>query len=154
MEKGGVFTLVKNSISSHRVNLITKLQAVAKQSWMEYISTINPKTPPSLVFENPRRISGKYKTIEFYSLINNNNDTITDFYEILETLGDYFAETSSSSNYSPIFLPYKLAKDAEGLEIPIDNIESYNLPLILTELETALSECQGSIVEIRITLII
>ncbi len=111
---------------------------------MEYISTINSKTPPSLVFENLRRISGKYKTKEFHSLINNNNETITDFYEILETLADYFAETSSSSNYSPSFLSYKLAKEAEGLDIPIDHIESYNLPLTFTELETALSECQGS----------
>lgn len=62
----------------------------------------------------------------------------------MEVLGDSFSKTSSSENYHPNFLAFKILKEELGLKIPEDNIESYNLAFSFAELDAALSECQGS----------
>lgn len=75
--------------------LIRELQ---KLSWENFTSSINETTPPTIVYDKIRQMSGKYKNSEIPVLLIE-NQFITDQFQIAEQFSKFFASISNSNNY-------------------------------------------------------
>ena len=91
------------NISYYREFLIAKYKSrrlvrqLKKETWQEFVQTINVNTSSSKVYSKIRQIAGKYKNNNVTSLLTNGN-LITNTQEICEELAESFATSSSTSN--------------------------------------------------------
>ena len=66
--------------------------------------------------------------------------TITNIKQISNALVDTLSSNSSSTNYSNAFQNHKLQQEQIPLNFESDNIEDYNLPFTLKELQDSLNK--------------
>ena len=66
-----------------------------------------------------RKITGNYN--KNISILNNNNNIISNIKDIADTLGTCFANISSNSGYSEPFKSYKWNEEKKKLNIPNRN---------------------------------
>ncbi|PRD17892.1 UNVERIFIED_CONTAM: hypothetical protein NCL1_62738, partial [Trichonephila clavipes] len=83
------------------------------------------------------KLSGKYSASPVSMLVSNEVSVKT-IPDIANTLAKTFAKTSSCDNYTAAFQALKRRKERERLNFSSSNEESYNSPLTLLELRTAL----------------
>ena len=114
-----------------------------RKTWINFLETINSKTPSSMIFDKIRQLSGKYRS-SVVKILKENDQLITDSRKICECLANSFENISSSSNYSKNFINYKNQIERDTLIIPLNNDESYNHPITIEELLQTLAECKGS----------
>ena len=84
-----------------------------RDTWKNYISSVNVNTPSKKVWKMIRKITGKNVASPLHHLKDNNGTLITDRVEIANTLGAAIEKSSSSENYSKEFQFIKAQKKAQ-----------------------------------------
>lgn len=138
------------NIRYYREFIIAKYQSrklvreLKKETWKQFVQTININTSSSKVYSKIRQIAGKYKNNNITTLLAN-GDLITNTQVICQELAESFAKSSSTCNYTNEFQQHKLIQEQNALIIPEDNnTEDYNDIFSISELENALISCKGS----------
>lgn len=109
-----------------------------RESWINFVSSINCHTPSSEVWNAIRKISGHYKR-SFINNIKHNDNIVTDTEEIANLFGAHQEKVSSNQNYSPNFLRIKDEAESLPLEIFVDPLNPLNRELTYLEFSEALN---------------
>ena len=114
-----------------------------RESWKNYVSTINSRTPTYKVWNMIRKITGKNIPSHLLHLKDPQGNLITNKLDIANTIGSTFEKNSSSANYSNEFLRDKDIAE----EIPLDfkvnpraKDESYNKKFKLRDLKRSIKK--------------
>ena len=134
--------------TSDNINEYKKCRAKARKvikenkrnSWHEYVSKLNVKTPAKKVWEMIRKISGKQSNTTIHHLENNDMTKITERVDIANRLAQEISKNSSSNNYHTKFQKHQEKVEKENLDFDTDNSENYNLPFTISELCDALKK--------------
>uniref|UniRef100_A0A1Y1LGD1 Endonuclease/exonuclease/phosphatase domain-containing protein n=1 Tax=Photinus pyralis TaxID=7054 RepID=A0A1Y1LGD1_PHOPY len=114
-----------------------------RKSWTEYVSSLMTDSPPSEVWNKVRAIKGRSSHRQITHLRTNGADITTNSMEIANTMVQYFANISSTENYSADFKLIKLEREV-ALNFEGDNDLAYNAPFQFFELEEALKYAKKS----------
>ena len=114
------------------------IRQAKRDSWREYVSKLNNRTPIGQTWNIVRKISGKYKTTPLKYLNAKNNSQATTPFDIANTLGESFQENSSSQHYSPTFQKYKTKTERHKINFKSSNSEDYNKNFTIKELNSAI----------------
>jgi len=108
-----------------------------RNSWKDYVSKLNSRTPIKKTWDMIRKILGK-KSNPHVSQLKVNNSFITNKKEIADTIGETISQHSSSTNYSTEFQRFKDQKEKTRLNFNSSNHENYNMPFTIRELKESL----------------
>lgn len=124
-----------NKIKYETTVLMNKLK---NESWEKFVNTINSRNTATQVYDKLRKLKGSRKSNDIISLINQNNETITNIVEISETLASTFENLTNKYDTNIL--------NTTQIYIPTDNQNTleYNKPITLVELKLVLSDCKGS----------
>ena len=112
-----------------------------KQSWNDFVSSINKPVSCSTMWSNIKRISGTKKSFTITSL-QVNDQNISSSSDIAETLADHFAAVSSDHNYDPTFLTRKKQSEKNPLDFSTKMTDlPYNQPISETEITATIHQC-------------
>ena len=114
-----------------------------KNTWRNYVSKLNDRTPIKKTWDMIRKITGKGQSNGIKQIVKD-GQTITNIKQISNTLGDTLSSNSSSTNYSNAFQNHKLQQEQVPLNFESDNIEDYNLPFTLKELQDSLNKAHDT----------
>ena len=125
-----------------RALLRRTIKEAKRQSWSKFVSSINSKTPVTIVWKKVRKISGKFVPNPPPAL-NVNGVLTTDPVVVSNTLADHFEKISRKSDESPGYAS-RLREEQRNLNFKATRAESYNLPFTEEEFDSALSSCNDS----------
>lgn len=125
-----------------RASFRRTMKAARKKSWANFISTINSRTPLSLVWKKMRKIAGKYVPNP-PPVLKVNGTLITDSKEVGNSFATHFAEVSRKKENSPGYNS-RVQTERLALNFNADRPYSYNLPFTEAEFDSALSNCSDS----------
>ena len=105
-----------------------------RESFKEYISGLTSKTPPTLVWNRVRKLQGKFVPSPL-PILREGESFVSKPKDVADLLGHHFASVSSSDHFSPEF---RQIRESTTIVPPnCTNMESYNLPFSMEELENA-----------------
>ncbi len=107
-----------------------------RQSWRNFVSRINSRTPISKVWNMIQKIKGKGSKFSIHHL-KDGDQLLTNTSDIANKLAETFAKHSSSSNYDPQFKRYQTQQEKKSITFSSDNGEDYNELFSIYELHTA-----------------
>ena len=116
------------------------IRTAKRNSWQTFLSSFTSSTPLSKVWNLVRRLSGKKGNATFPVLkIPQTGITVSAPNDIVNCLAETIAHTSSNARYPPQFIDkarrlYLLNRNA----LHSDNLEEYNAPFSLHELDAAI----------------
>lgn len=119
------------------------IRKIKKESWKQYISSINIKTPMSKVWTKIRKMTGRYPP-NHPPCISMGNRTISDRPTVSRLLAEHYSSVSSSENYSANFNRSRVRQELLPLNFHPTNNEPYNEPITMGELIGALRTYQDS----------
>ena len=139
--------------SPANLNLYKQLQAKTRrtiknekrQSWRNFTTKINSRTPMSKVWNMIQRIKGK-GTNSTVKHLNCDNDILTSKKDIANALTKSMSKVSSAANYDPNFKSFKTKQEQHKLNFTSDNGEDYNQLFSLDELVTSLNKAKDTAV--------
>ena len=108
-----------------------------RESWRNYVSRLTGRTPLKKTWDMVGKISGKNKRQKVHFLHQKDGNLATDYKTIGETLAEEFASNSSTSHYTTEFQRHK-AKTERHINFDSSNLENYNSPLTMLELQQSL----------------
>ena len=119
--------------SPANLNLYKQLQAKTRrtiknekrQSWRNFITKINSRTPMSKVWNMIQRIKGK-GTNSTIKHLNCDDDILTSKKDIANALSKSMSKVSSAANYDPNFKSFKTKQEQHKLNFTSDNGKDYN----------------------------
>ena len=111
-------------------------------SWRSYVSTLTTNASTKSVWKKIRKIKGKENIPKCH--LKKNDEIVSDAKEQANYLAETFSKNSSSSNYSENFQKIKRTKEKQKPNFSSDNLESYNKPFTISELEDALKKSNAS----------
>jgi hypothetical protein len=114
-----------------------------RDCWRSYVSRLNSQTPMKKIWQMIRRISGKPTSMGM-SHLKVNGSTIEQPTEIANALAVTIAHNSSSDHYTERFQRFKSLKEKHKIKFTSDNLESYNMPFSLAELQEAMRKAHDS----------
>jgi ribonuclease HI len=114
-----------------------------RDSWRQYISKLNTRTPIKKVWQMVKRISGKPQP-HTISHLQVNGVTIDQPQDIANSLASTVSHNSSSDHYTPTFQRYKSRAEKTLLKFQSSNLEHYNQPFSLSELQGALKRAHDT----------
>ena len=120
----------------------TLVKKSKRDSWIQFVETLNSDTPLPIIYENLRKITGKQ--IRNISMLKINDTTYSTIPEISEKLAQTFSQTSSNENYDETFLDYKRLCEQTPVNFDSDNSEIYNRPFSLTEMNFQLNKTKNT----------
>jgi ribonuclease HI len=141
----------KHQPTTSNLNKYKKARAKARRivkeskrnSWKQYVSKLNSRTPAKKVWDMIRKISGKQLNTSKH-LNNPDGSKCTEKHDIVNLLAGEFEKNSSSNHYSQKFQTYKNNIEKHKLNFDSDNIEDYNIPFNITELHDSLTKCHDT----------
>ena len=86
-----------------------------RDSWKNYVSSVNVNTSSKKVWDMIRKITGKDVASPMHHLKDDNGTIITDRVEIAKTLGAAIEKSSSFNNYSKEFQSIKAQKEKQKI---------------------------------------
>ncbi len=119
------------------------IRTLKRQTWTNYVSNLNPRTPTRKVWQMIRKISGK-PCPSPRSHLKANDSCISNETDIANVLGKTFAHNSSSSNYSPKFQHFKSTAETSPIDFSSNNDEPYNLPISMAELNSSIHQSRNT----------
>ena len=119
------------------------IKSTRRQSWRNFVSSINTRTPLKRVWNMISKISGKRSCAEIKHLQVGEKE-VTTVTEIADTLAESFSEISSNSHYSAKFQSHKAYAERQTLKYNSTNMETYNTLFSIDELSDALTNCNDS----------
>lgn len=115
-----------------------------RESWKEYVSTIDNSTPLKDVWSKVQKISGKTK-FQGINCLKVDSEFIYTPSEIAEELGKHFSFTSSTTAYSPEFRHHMIETQNNDTILYDEIVPSeLNIDFTMQELQIALKSCKGS----------
>ena len=144
------FTRYRHNKNSHYLISFKKARArfcylvkqAKRQSWVNFLSTINWKTSLSEVWSKIRKITGKYVPSP-PPVLKRNGDILADPEQVSEAFADHFAKVSSKNPNLP-FHHERMQEESRVLDFTASTRESYNEAFSMEELISALSSCNDS----------
>ena len=118
------------------------MKSARRQSWMSFVSSLNCKTPISLVWKKYKKIVGKY-TPNPPPVIEVNGRLITNSKDVSNALADHFANVSAKRTDCP-GSQYRSREEQLGIDFSTNHLESYNAPFSMREFDSALADCSNS----------
>jgi len=119
------------------------IRVAKKNSWQSFVSKINKNTPIRKIWNMLHKIQEK-NIKQPIKHLHINNQHITTLPDIANTIANTISYNSSTNNYSPAFQNYKAEAEQHLLNFISDNTESYNHPIQLDELISAINSSKDS----------
>ena len=104
-----------------------------RESWRNYVSSIDSRTNSKKVWNMIRKITGKNVPSRLHHLKDRNGNLITTKEAIAEKLAQTFEHNSSSEHYSEEFQKHKEGKKNETLNFKTRRTFSYNRKFCLID---------------------
>ncbi|KAI3382721.1 hypothetical protein SNEBB_007419 [Seison nebaliae] len=121
-----------------QANLRREIRKSQRNSFREYIESINERTPITSVWKRINKLRGK-KTGTSSPILEINNNLISDQYEVANAFGTSLSNiTNLDLNRTPGFLRRKRQQESQPLNIQDMPNQDYNQPFTINELKTAL----------------
>ena len=135
-----------NSMRSRLIQAQTRklFKQKRRQSWKNYVSSVNVNTPIKKVWDMIRKISGKNVASHMHHLKDANGTLITNREEIANTLGASIGKSSSSANYSQEFQTFKTTKEKQKINFKTNCKYRYNKKFTLRDLKRSLKKSNNS----------
>jgi len=138
----------------HFRQLYSKARAEARRtiklkkrlSWQNYISKLTHRTSSKQIWNMVRKISGRNVSQAVQHLTSPDGEHVSDQKSIADCLAQCIAYNSSTDHYTDTFQIYKQGIESRGLSFHSLNLENYNEPFSLLELQTALQKCHHTAV--------
>ena len=121
------------------------IRSSRRQSWQNFVSTINSRTSMKKVWNVISKISGKKSPTAVHHLSVNGTE-VSSVPDIANTLGQTFSNNSSSAHYTDTFNTRRRQAEKQQLKFKSNNIESYNALFSLQELSMAIEKSSDSAV--------
>ena len=135
-----------NSMRARLIQARTKklFKQKKRDSWKNYVSSVNVNTPSKKVWNVIRKITGKNVASPMHHLKDNNGTLITDRVEIANTLGAAIEKSSSSENYSKEFQFIKAQKEKHKINFKTNRNLHYNKKFTMRDLKRSLKKSNNS----------
>jgi len=135
---------VDNKIRYNRAKALCKLvfNECRKQSWLEYLSSINSRTDINSVWKRVRKLSGKFKSQPSPMIIDDQNRLQREPAEVAEVFATFFASVGQLDRNDE-FNRYRRREESKRFDMEGDGGE-YNDPITMRELNSALSTANES----------
>ena len=98
-----------------------------KESWVQYVSSINSTTNSKVIWDKIRKINGNYSSHPLL-ILESNGIQISNIKDIVNSLGKAFSDVSSSQNYPTRFLSIKSNIEKQSLNFNQNKNTEYNSP--------------------------
>lgn len=121
------------------------LRASKRESWQQYVSSLNTHTPVKKAWDMVRKISGKRPTTSVSHLLVNNT-RVTETKDIANTLAQNISTNSSTNNYTYTFQRFKTISEQQPINFRSNNKEYYNVNFSIHELMGALHQAHDTAV--------
>ena len=118
------------------------MREARRQSWSSFVSSINSKTNPTLVWKKLRKISGKFTPCP-PPVLKTNGHLITDAKEVSNIFAEHFANISRKNPNSPGAV-YRERIEHQPLDFTAFREEVYNVPFTVAEFDDALASCNDT----------
>ena len=135
-----------NSMRARLIQARTKklFKQKKRDSWKNYVSSVNVNTPSKKVWDMIRKITGKNVASPMHHLKDDNGTLITDRVEIANTLGAAIEKSSSSNNYSKEFQSIKAQKEKQKINFKTNRNLRYNKKFTMRDLKQSLKKSNNS----------
>ena len=133
-----------NSMRARVIQARTKnlFKQKKRDSWKNYVSSVNVNTPSKKVWDMIRKITGKNVASPIHHLKYDNGTLITDRVEIANTRGAAIEKSSSSNNYSKEFQSIKAQKEKQQISFKTNRNLRYNNKFTMRDFKTILKKVQ------------
>ena len=131
-----LITLKRQTAIARRTKLLAR-----RESWRQYISSINRSTPMSKVWSRIRKMSGKYCSHPPPTL-NIGGNSSSDPIEVAEHLANHYATVSASRSYNQVFYDIKQRAEQHPLDFSTEQLLSYNEPISALEVAGAIKSAK------------
>ena len=133
-----------NSMRARLIQARTKklFKQKKRDSWKNYVSSVNVNTPSKKVWDMIRKITGKNVASPMHHLKDDNGTLITDRVEIANTLGAAIEKSSSSNKYSKEFQSIKAQKEKQKINFKTNRNLRYNKKFTTRDLKRSLKKVQ------------
>ena len=125
-----------------RANFRRMIKLARRCSWTKFVSSINSKTPQSVIWKKMQKIAGKYN-LGPTPVLKINGQYITKKDEVSNMLAEHFAQVSRESEHSPHY-NYRIREEGKILDFTPHTEESYNLPFTMQEFDAALESSKNT----------
>jgi len=135
---------VDNKIRYNRARAVcrTVFNRCRRQSWLEYLNSINSRTSINSVWKKVQKLSGKFRTQPSPMIVDDTNTLQREPMAVAETFAGYFASVGQVER-SEAFTRYR--RREEGRRLNMDgNGGVYNDNITMKELQSALSSSAES----------
>ena len=126
----------------NRAILRRAIKEAKRQSWSNFVSSINSKTPLSIIWKKIRKISGKFVPSPPPAL-DVDGHIITDPETVNNCFAENFARISRKSVESPGH-ELRVRDEMKNLDFRTNGYEPYNLPFTEREYDSALASCNDT----------
>ena len=135
-----------NSMRARLIQARTKklFKQKKRDSWKNYVSSVNVNTPSKKVWDMIRKITGKNVASPMHHLKDENGTLITDRVEIANTFGAAIEKSSSSNNYSKEFQSIKARKEKQKINFKTNKNLRYNKKFTMRDLKRSLKKSNNS----------
>ena len=114
-----------------------------RQSWRNYVSKINSRTPTNKVWNMVRKITGRTKS-PLLHLKDDQGHIISDKMDMANEIGSSFEKNSSSANYSDDFKRIKDQEERKPLNFKTKESLPYNKRFRLRDLKRSIKRSKDS----------
>ena len=137
---------IENKIAYNRskARLRYHCNIARRQSWHEFLNSINQNTTLNHIWKKVQMIGGKFKPSPLPILKDENHDYITDQNQIAEILANHFSSISNSTNYTERFQRYKNNQEQQNLNFNTNISHPYNDNITQSEFDSALQSSEES----------
>ena len=113
-----------------------------KQSWQQYVSSLNSRTPLLKVWRRVKKIQGRYGGM-CRPVLQDDTGLLTDPLDVANYFGRSLSSISAGLQ-SPTFLAHKHRAEASPVLFPNDDGSDYNVPITRAEFNEALKQCSNT----------
>ena len=116
------------------------IRAAKRDSWQNYVSSLNSRTTSKQVWDRIKKIEGKATNpVQVVVHLQVDGRLLTAMEDIVNAMAESFCKASSSGNYSEEFKRHKTCSEKNKLNFISNNTESYNKPFTIHELRHSIN---------------
>ena len=118
------------------------VKSARQNSWKNYVTTLNERTPLNKVWKRIKKIQGNFKGSNA-PILSINNQIISEPKEVANVFANSLSTISTGSKEDH-FLRIKRQRESTTIIFPPDNFEDYNTEISLAELQNALRNSKNT----------
>ncbi|KAI5713578.1 hypothetical protein M8J76_001614 [Diaphorina citri] len=145
--KNKCYRKYKSTLSPDDFTLFKRARAISRktvwqakrESWRNFIGSININTSSKEAWQKVKRILGKKTNQIGVPCLLQDSQYITDKKDVANILNERFHKNSDLSSHSDTFQTFKELSEREPLHFSVSNSDPYNAPITMRETERALN---------------